>query len=151
MLLWKLPLLNVGSWLAMRTRTYSYWLKAFDRSLNFRLEVHSEPHILFNDLLNRNKRKKNCITISIEQVIKLAKQRIGKPRIKTSTFIHIIMNEVGESGQKIFDRIFKLALEGYVQLQHEGKVPTLISHRIPKKISPIKRAPRPRPQGNQQK
>ena len=133
----------------MRTRRYCYWLKGLDQIIGFRLEVNSEAHILFNDLLIRNKRKKKTITVSIQQVIKLAKEKMGKQRTQNTTFINMIKYEVGESGQKIFDRIFKLALERYAQLQAKGQRPILTSHRIPtEKVRPMPRpspAPRPSP------
>lgn len=127
-----------------KTRTFNYRLKGLKKVLSFRLEVHSEAHVLFNDLLNKNKRKRNAISLSIEQVIKLAKQGIGKQAIRNTTLISNISTELQtNSSQKIFDRIFQLALEGYAQLQHEGKLPALISHRIPtQKAKPM---PRPRP------
>ena len=124
-----------------KTRTFNYRLKGLEKVLSFRLEVHSEAHVLFNDLLNKNKRKRNAISLSIEQVIKLAKQGIGKQAIRNTTLISNISTELKtKSSQKIFDRIFQLALEGYAQLQHEGKLPTLISHRIPtQKAKPMPR------------
>ena len=141
----KIPLIECRV-VAMKTKRYCYRLKGLDHIIGFRLEIHSEPHVLFNDVLRKNKNKKNTITISIQQIIKWSKERIQQPRIKEHTFFQIIKNEVGESSQKIFDRIFQLALERYAQLQHEGKMPTLISHRIPSQRKPRPRpAPRPRP------
>lgn len=132
----------------MRTRRYCYRLKGLDQVIGFRLEVNSKAHILFNDLLIRNKRKKKTITVSIEDVIKLAKEGMNKQRIQNTTFINMIKHEVGESGQKIFNRIFQLALERYAQLQGEGQRPILIPHTIPQEVKAIPRpapAPAPRP------
>ena len=141
----KNPLIECRVVALPRTRSYGYRLKGLDKMIGFTLEVHSEAHALFNDRLRINKRRKNCITFSIEEVIKWGKERIGKPRINTSTFIQIIKNEVGESGQKIFDRIFELALQRYHELEAEGygKVPTLLSRKV---VAPSPRPkPRPRP------
>jgi hypothetical protein len=112
-----------------KTRSYSYWLRAYDQTVGFRLDVGSEPYVLWNYLMDKHRDKKNRIKLVIEEVLKMARDRIGV-RGPYASFVQSIMNEVGGSQQKAFDRIFELALERYLELQHKGQVPILIPHRV---------------------
>lgn len=133
-----------------KTRSYCYRLKGYDETICFRLEVGSEAYVLWNYFMEEHRKKKNRIKVVIEEVLKMARDRIGF-KGRHATFIQNIMNEVGGSQQKAFDRIFELALEEYLELQHKGQVPILVPHRrvtprIEPKSQPIERETIKRPQ-----
>lgn len=93
----------------------------------FRLEKHSEAHVLWNHYF-LGKKKKEHIKSTIDEVIKLARERIGD-KGHFAVFL-IKMRDEYDSDQKAFDRIFELALERYLELQGKGQVPVLMPHRV---------------------
>ena len=121
-----------------KTISYTYRLRGVDQRISFRLDIGSNPDLLLQHHLKKHKGKK---TPAIRAIIKLAKERIGQPRIKDHTFMEIIKKEAGHSNQKKADRIFQLALERYHEIIKEGsgRMPILLPKRI---VAP---SPRPKP------